>query len=79
MSVDTRHHISRLQTSLVLLISNDTAKTKLAILLFLYWGEIMKNWKQRKYAETDNVVPIKIYICSDFNGYCTHFLGSERI
>ena len=36
-------YISRLQTSLVKLILNGTAKTKLEILAFLYSGEIMKN------------------------------------
>ena len=35
--------------------------------------------KQLKYAGTDTLVLVQIYICSDFNGYCTHFLGSERI
>ena len=36
-------YISRLQTSLVKLILNGTAKTKLAILAFLHCGEIVKN------------------------------------
>ena len=25
------------------------------------------------------MVLIQIYICTDFNGHCTHFFGSERI
>ena len=33
----------RLQTSLVLLLSDATTKTKLTILSFLYFGEFMKN------------------------------------
>ena len=37
------HYISRLQTLLVFLILNGTAKMKLAILAFLYCGEIVKN------------------------------------
>ena len=36
-------YISRLQTLLVLFISNGIAKTKLAILAFLYRGEFVKN------------------------------------
>ena len=36
MSVDKRDYISRLQTLLVFLILNNTAKVKLAILAFLY-------------------------------------------
>ena len=43
MSVDKRDYISMLLTLLVFLISNNTAKTKLAILAFLYCGEIVKN------------------------------------
>ena len=40
-------YISRLQTSLVQFLSNDTAKTKLAILAFLYCGEFVKNLTKR--------------------------------
>ena len=36
-------NILRLQTSLVIFISNGTAKTKLGILPFLYCGEFVKN------------------------------------
>ena len=43
MSVVKRDYISRLQTLLVFLILNGTAKTKLAILAFLYCGQIVKN------------------------------------
>ena len=37
------YYISRLQTLLVLLISNGTVETKFAILAFLYSGEFVKN------------------------------------
>ena len=43
MSVGKWDYLSRLQTLLAFLILNSTAKTKLAILAFLYYGEIMKN------------------------------------
>ena len=43
MSVVERDYISRLQTLLVFSILNGTAKTKLAILAFLYCGQIVKN------------------------------------
>ena len=43
MSVDKRDYNLGLQTLLVFLILNSTAKAKLAILAFLYCGEIMKN------------------------------------
>ena len=45
MSVGKMEYLSRLQTLLVLLILNGTAKTKLAILAFLCCGEIVKNSK----------------------------------
>ena len=37
-----RDYLSRLQTLMVFLILKGTAKTKLAILAFLYCGEIVK-------------------------------------
>ena len=43
MSVDKGNYLSILQTLLVFLILNGTPKTKLAILAFLYCGDIMKN------------------------------------
>ena len=43
MSVGKMDYLSRLQTSLVFLILIGLAKTKLAILPFLYCGEIVKN------------------------------------
>ena len=43
MSVGKRHYISRLQTLLVFSLLNGIAKTKLAVLAYLYCGEIMKN------------------------------------
>ena len=45
MSVVKKDYLAdfRLQTLLVFLILNDTAKTKLTILEFLYCGEIVKN------------------------------------
>ena len=44
MSVGKRYYLLRLQTSLVFLILNGMAKTKLAILPFLCCGEIMKTF-----------------------------------
>ena len=55
MSVSKGHYISRLQTLLVFLILNGTAKMKLAILPFLYCGEIVKN-------STSTAVGIKNYL-----------------
>ena len=45
MSVVKRDYLAdfRLQTLLIFLILNGAAKTKLTILEFLYWGEIVKN------------------------------------
>ena len=43
MSVDKRDFLSSLLTLLVFLLLNDTGKMKLAILAFLYCGEIVKN------------------------------------
>ena len=43
MSVGKRDYLSRLQTLLIFLILNGTAKTKLAILPFLCCEEIVKN------------------------------------
>ena len=43
MSVGKRDYPSRFQTLLVFLILNGTGKTKLAILTFMYCGEIMEN------------------------------------
>ena len=43
MSDDKRAYISRSQMLLVFLILNNRAKTKLAILAFLYCGGIVKN------------------------------------
>ena len=43
MSVGERDYLSRVQTLLVFLILNGVAKMKLAILLFLCSGAIMKN------------------------------------
>ena len=40
-----------MQTLLVLLILNSTAKTKLEILAFLYCGEIMKTLKDNSGSE----------------------------
>ena len=40
----TENCISRLYSSLVQLISNGTVKTKFAVLAFLYYGEIVKNY-----------------------------------
>ena len=42
MSVGKSDYLSRLQTLLVFLICNGTVKTKLAALVFLYCGEIVK-------------------------------------
>ena len=39
----SKHWISMLHTSLILLILNDIAKTKLTILTFLYCEELVKN------------------------------------
>ena len=47
MSVGKRNYISRLQTLLVYLFLNGTAKTKLAILPLLGCGEIVKNPKRK--------------------------------
>ena len=41
-------YLSMLQTSLVMLILNGIAKTKLPILAFLYSGEFVKNPNSRK-------------------------------
>ena len=43
MSLGKRDYLSRLQTLLLFFNLNDTAKTKLAIISFLYCGEIVKN------------------------------------
>ena len=43
MLVVKKDYLSRLQTLLVLIILNGTAKMKLAILVFLYCGQIVKN------------------------------------
>ena len=51
VNVELDHYISRLQTSLILLISNDSAKTKLAILAFLYCEEFMKTAIDAKQAK----------------------------
>ena len=51
MSVSKWDCLLRLQTLLVFLILNDTAKTKLAALSFLECGEILKN-------STDNLEDI---------------------
>ena len=79
MSVVKGHYISRLQTLLVFLILNGTAKMKLAILAFLYCGEIVKNststvvgikklFKQYNSGASDFNNVFKVYPCqSKFN------------
>ena len=50
MPVDKKENLLRLQTLLVFLILNRMAKTKLAILSFLCYGEIVKNSNAQKVA-----------------------------
>ena len=47
--VDKRDYLSGLPTLLVFLILSGTAKIKLAILEFLYCGEIVKNSTNKTY------------------------------
>ena len=61
MSVDERDYISRLQTLLVFLILNNTAKVKLAILAFLYCTEIVKNSITTKHLIHHALVEILIH------------------
>ena len=49
MSVGKRDYLLRLQTLLVFSILNGTSKTKLAILAFLCYGEIMKSPSGQKF------------------------------
>ena len=54
MSVGKRDYLSRLQTLLVFIILNGTAKTKLAKLAFLQCEEIVKN--SNGYISTRNTL-----------------------
>ena len=55
----------RLQTLLVFLILNDTAKTKLTILEFLYCGEIVKNSILRAVEAQTKLTMLEFLYCGE--------------